>query len=421
MNAHIWSLGDRTLPTNPAGKWPRFVEHRLPSIVLSLLIATLITVVILPHVLVTVPSGHVGVLWKRFDHGTVLDPRQLRGEGLHLIWPWDRLFLYDLRVKSLTETYNAISKDGVSLKATLNIRYRLQRNSIPAVQKAIGPDYVELLTPQVASEMRQVVSEYTAEQVYSTARQEIQDKIRAKAIEKLGTKMMEGTSGDESYNVAMQDTIHLYDTLLYGIELPPLVVQAINRKTEQYYIAQEYEFRVEREKRESERKMIEAEGIRNFQQVVSQGISDSYLRWRGVEATLQLAQSDNSKVVIIGGGKDGLPIILGNTDQPPRAPGASPTRAGGEERMTAPTPAVRLERTPSGGLAMPAEKMPPVDSIPAAAAGPAASAEQPSAPRPQSLLSLPALEAMVWRAMRSLEAKTDSPADAPSERTAADR
>jgi regulator of protease activity HflC (stomatin/prohibitin superfamily) len=413
MNAHIWSLGDR--PTNPAGKWPRFVEHRLPSIVLSLLIATLITVVILPHVLVTVPSGHVGVLWKRFDHGTVLDPRQLRGEGLHLISPWDRLFLYDLRVKSLTETYNAISKDGVSLNATLNIRYRLQRNSIPAVQKAIGPDYVELLTPQVASEMRQVISEYTAEQVYSTARQEIQDKIRAKAIEKLGTKMMEGTSGDESYNVAMQDTIQLYDTLLYGIELPPLIVQAINRKTEQYYIAQEYEFRVEREKRESERKMIEAEGIRDFQQVVSQGISESYLRWRGVEATLQLAQSDNSKVVIIGGGKDGLPIILGNTDQPPRAPGASPTRAGGEERMTAPTPAVRLERTPSGGLAMPAEKMPPMDSTAAAAGNPAApSAAQQSEPR--SLIpSLSDIETVILRAMRSAETKTGSPTTSPSD------
>ena len=104
---------------------------------------------------------------------------------------------------------------------------------------------------------------------------------------------------------------------MYGIELPALVVNAINRKIEQYYISEEYKFRVEREKRESERKKIEAEGIREFQQIVSQGISDSYLRWRGIEATLQLSQSTNSKVVIIGSAKDGLPLILGNMDAPP--------------------------------------------------------------------------------------------------------
>src|SRR6266700_4877496 len=112
----------------------------------------------------------------------------------------------------------------------------------------------------------------------------------------------------------MSATFILYDILVTGIELPAAIVAAINRKTEQYYIAEEYKFRVEREKRESERKKIEAEGIRDFQQTVSQGISESYLRWRGIEATLQLSQSTNSKVVIIGSGKDGLPVILGNVD-----------------------------------------------------------------------------------------------------------
>jgi regulator of protease activity HflC (stomatin/prohibitin superfamily) len=422
MTAHIWSLEGRPLPARPEGKWRGFVDQRLPGIVLFLLVATLVAVVVLPHMLVTVPPGEVGVLWKRFGRGTVLDPRQLRGEGLHIIWPWDRLFLYDLKVQSLTETYNAISKDGVSLSATLNIRYRLQRNSIPALQKAIGPDYIKLLSPQVASEMRQVIAEYTAEQVYSIARQEIQDKIRAKALERLGTKMMEGTSGDESYNIAMQDTIHLYDTLLYGIELPPLIVEAINRKTEQYYIAEEYEYRVEREKRESERKVIEAEGIRDFQQIVSQGISDSYLRWRGVEATLQLAQSDNAKIVIIGGGKDGLPVILGNVDtpSPTHARGASPAEdRGGAQRLTAAAPAMPLERTPGTGLAMPAEKVPPLlDSAGGMkpSAGPAASpAGQPAEPR--SLLS--ELETVLLRALRSVEPQAESPPGEASGRPAA--
>jgi hypothetical protein len=93
------------------------------------------------------------------------------------------------------------------------------------------------------------------------------------------------------------------------------VVAAINHKIEQYYISEEYKFRVAREIRESERKKIEAQGISEFQRIVSQGISDSYLRWRAIEATLELSQSDNSKVVIVGSGKDGLPIILGNADK----------------------------------------------------------------------------------------------------------
>src|SRR5258707_9009424 len=135
--------------------------------------------------------------------------------------------------------------------------------------------------------------------------------------------------GEESYRVSMRDTIILYDILVTAIELPAAIVAAINRKTEQYYIAEEYKFRVEREKRESERKKIEAEGIRDFQQTVSQGISESYLLWRGIEATLQLSQSTNAKTVIIGNGKDGLPVILGHGDAPaPPAGEYNPRRTG---------------------------------------------------------------------------------------------
>src|SRR5215510_9618983 len=319
MKAYIWPVDGRPPPTTARNRWRRFVERHLPSLVLYLMVASLLLVVLVPHMVVTVPSGQVGVLWKRFSGGTVLDPRELRDEGLHVIFPWDKLFLYDLRVQSITETYNAISSDGVNLNATLNIRFRLQHDSVPTLHQVVGPNYIKLLGPQIASQMREVIAQYTAEQVYSTARQEIQEKIRELALERLSHKMMERESERASYNVAMRDTIILYDTLLYGIELPAAVVLAINRKTEQYYISEEYKFRVERERRESERKKIEAEGIREFQQTVARGISDSYLRWRGVEATLQLAQSNNSKVVIIGAGRDGLPIILGGMDSPTTA------------------------------------------------------------------------------------------------------
>jgi len=360
MKPHALSLDGMPPATTTRSKWWRLVDRYLPSVVIYLMLVTLVAVVLFPYAAVTVPSGHAGVLWKRFGGGTVLDPRQIREEGLHLIWPWNELFLYDLRLQSVTETYNAISSDGVSLSSTMNIRFRLQRAAAPVIHQALGPNYLQLLVrPGIGSLTREVMAQYTAEQVYSTARQEIQDKIRSLSQDRLSEKMME-REGDEPYRVSLSDTVILYDTLVYGIELPVLVVNAINRKIEQYYISEEYKFRVERERRESERKKIEAEGIREFQQIVSQGISDSYLRWRGIEATLQLSQSTNSKVVIIGSAKDGLPLILGNMAASPAEGRTGAATEGGSawptDTTTAAGPAAESQRTPPAGSATSSEK-----------------------------------------------------------------
>jgi regulator of protease activity HflC (stomatin/prohibitin superfamily) len=358
MKPYLWPDAPPP-PARPRWRW--FIEHYLPMVVIYLMVATLVAIVLYPSMVITVPSGEVGVLWKRFGGGTVLDPRQLKNEGFHLILPWNEVFLYDLRLQSFTESYNAISSDGVNLTATVIVRFRLQRDAVPVLHQAIGPNYVKVLAqPGIGSVTREVIAQYNAEQVYSTARQEIQDKIRSLVEARLSEKMMEHEGDEGSYRVALRDTFILYDILVAGIELPAAIVAAINRKTEQYYIAEEYKFRVEREKRESERKKIEAEGIRDFQQTVSQGITDSYLRWRGIEATLQLSQSTNAKVVVIGSGKGGLPIILGN-DTP--APPARSTPASGndatKESTAAAGPAVRLEKTPASGFATPTEKITP--------------------------------------------------------------
>jgi regulator of protease activity HflC (stomatin/prohibitin superfamily) len=406
MKAYPWPI-DGIPPPTTSPRWRRFIENYLPMVVIYLMVATLVAIVLYPHMVVTVPSGQVGVLWKRFGGGTVLDPRKLKNEGFNLILPWNQVFLYDLRLQSFTESYNAISSDGVSLAATMVVRFRLQRDSVPVLHQAIGPNYERVLVqPGIGSLTRQVIAEYTAEQAYSTARQEIQDKIRSLVEERLSQKMMEhaGEEGEESYSVSMSTIFILYDVLVTGIELPAAIVAAINRKTEQYYIAEEYKFRVEREKRESERKKIEAEGIRDFQQTVSQGISESYLRWRGIEATLQLSQSTNAKVVVIGSGKDGLPIILGNVDSP--APRAGSTPASGNdamntERTTAAGPAVPLEKTPAAGLATPAEKIPPAVSGPSSAATTEAS-------RSWWPFSLSDIEAFLFQAVRPTEPKTEA-------------
>ena len=132
--------------------------------------------------LITVPSGHVGVLWKRFSgpgihcwcilpSGTVLDPSEIRNEGLTIIWPWDKLFIYDLRLQTSTQKFNAISSDGVSVTAEITMRYQLIHDSVPVLHEFVGPGYLQtVLTPQIGSETRSVISKYNAEDVYSTKR-----------------------------------------------------------------------------------------------------------------------------------------------------------------------------------------------------------------------------------------------------------
>ena len=334
---------DDLAPPPPRRGWRRSLLRHLPGLSFIVLLGLLAVVVLWPYVVITVPSGYVGVLWKRFNgldmycwcwvgRGTVLDPRELREEGLHIIWPWDKLYLYNLRLQSTQQTYNAISKDGVNVKAQISVRYQLLHNSVAVLHKFIGPDFLtSVVNPEIGSQARQVISQYTAEAVYTSRAQ----KSLAANLNRLVQPEAMEQPDPKHYNEFLQDAIQILDTLVLSIELPPDIVAAINRQTEQFYMIQEYKFRVEREAEESKRKQIEADGIAAFQKTVSQGISESYLRWRGIEATLLLSQSPNAKVVVIGSGRDGLPIIL---NAEPNAPGAASQSGGsGASSTTAPS------------------------------------------------------------------------------------
>src|SRR5690349_19651535 len=176
MSAYPLSLDGKPPPVKQKvqPRWRRILINNLTGLSLFLMMVLLIGIVLYPYVVVNVPTGHVGVVWKRFRGGTVLDPKQLKNEGFRVIWPWDKLFLYDLGLQSRTDTYTAISKDGVSLTAAINIRFRLKHDSIPQLHQSIGPNFVtSLVVPEIGNRMREVIAEYTAEEVYSTKRQEI--------------------------------------------------------------------------------------------------------------------------------------------------------------------------------------------------------------------------------------------------------
>ncbi len=370
-----WSL-DRAPPPSiqtDHKRW-RFFERHLPNISIGLMVAMLIAAVLYPHMVITVPSGHVGVLWKRFSgpgiycwcilgRGTVLNAKELREEGLHVIWPWDKLFIYNLRLQSTTETYNAISSEGVSLTATMNIRFQLRHNSVAVLHKFIGPAYIaSVIRPEIGSRAREIIANYTAEQVYSTSRSAIEEQIRKSAVEKLAEHLNQLVQPEASeqadpaqYKNQLKSAIDFVDTLVLGIKLPATIVGAINRKTEQFYLVKEYDFRVQREVKESERKQIEANGIAAFQRTIAGGITESYLRWRGIDATLELAKSRNAKIVVIGSGKDGLPIILNNLDTPP------PPEPPPDKTPSTDTPAPP-NKTPTGSSPTPPDKKPPTNS-----------------------------------------------------------
>jgi regulator of protease activity HflC (stomatin/prohibitin superfamily) len=442
------SLDGKPPPPQKKRRWWRFVGRHLAGATFTLMVVFLITVVLWPYVVVTVPTGQVGVLWRRLygidiycmcfvGRGTALDPRELREEGLHLIWPWDKLYFYDLRLQSTTQTYNAISKDGVGVTVQINVRFQLLHNSVAVLHKFIGPGYLNsVVAPEIGSQARQVISQYTAQEVY-TSREAIQEQIHDNAQKSLGAHLnslvqpaaMEALD-PQHYRDFLQGSIQILDTLVLSIELPPAIIAAINRQTEQFYQIQEFKFRVEREAEESKRKQIEANGIAAFQQTVSKGISESYLRWRGIEATLALAQSPNAKIVIIGAGKDGLPIILGNVDTPiasgpPPQPGASgtPPPSGASPAPTDTTSTGATSATPgatpsgsgstetetpagasNGNTATAPQKKPTVDS----SAAPAGSDKRPGSLSPLDLSELQAILSRISEALRPSGSATSS-------------
>jgi regulator of protease activity HflC (stomatin/prohibitin superfamily) len=384
-------------PVPRRGRLWRSIGRNLPGFSILLMATLLLGIVLWPYMVITVPSGQVGVLWHRFlgfdpycwclvDRGTVLNPRELRDEGLHVIAPWNKLFIYDLRLQSKSETYHAISRDGVSVTAQINVRYQLLHDSVGVLHKFVGPDYFDtILSPEIGAQARDVISKYTAQEVY-TSREKIQQEIRDSAQKTLAVKLnklVQPSAMEERdpqhYNDFLASSILILDTLVLGIELPPEIVAAINRQTEQFYMIQEYKYRVEKEAEEAQRKQIEANGIAAFQRTVSQGISDSYLRWQGINATLALAQSPNAKIVVIGSGKDGLPIILGNVDTPTAGtkeptkpptqtiPGAlenGPEMASPPGASSAPDGQQSPLGGPAGGGSPPAHNGPATNSIP---------------------------------------------------------
>lgn len=270
------------------------MEPQQRKIIITLIVSAILLIILWQTATVKIESGEAGVLYKQFGGGTVTDSYYT--EGFHFIAPWNDMFIFNVRNQEQQEVMEALSKNGLTIEMEMSIRFRPVVSDIGTIYQTIGPDYKNVVVlPEVRSAARQIIGRYNPEELYSTKRDFIQDEIYNTVQERLADKH-----------------IYLDAILIRGIELPPNIKEAIEKKLKQEQESKEYEFRIQKETKEAERKRIEAQGIKDFQDIVSEGISDKLLRWKGIEATLDLAKSNNTKVVVIGQGKDGMPIILGN-------------------------------------------------------------------------------------------------------------
>lgn len=351
--------GGRRTVFRRAWQWLRRTARRNSLTFYAFVLAFIFGVMLLaPRIFINIPAGQVGVLWLRFFGGTVTDTSY--SEGIHLIFPWDEMYIYDARLQSNARVYDTISSNGLSMQVDIAVRYRINRDAVGFLHKLVGPHYDDVLVfPEIGSQARELISRYTPEQLYSETRGFIQAQILERLVTQLGSSLLSQSIRGKLVDVE--------DVLIRSVNLPPRVQAAIERKAEQYQAMLEYDFRIAREQKERERKQIEAEGVRDFQTIVAKSITDEYLRLRGIDATMALATSPNSKIIIIGG-KDGLPVILNTGDltaaeRTAKQGSGSPTATEGgadESISTLATPQnARLMDVPPGNAMLPLDRQPP--------------------------------------------------------------
>jgi len=278
-------------------KGPRaWIRRHGFGITITTLLVMLTFVVFWHRIVYTVRSGQEAVLWKRLS-GTQID--LIYKEGTHLIFPWDQLFIYDLRIQTTDYSVPVLSTDGLEIMVEVTVRYHPESKTVPQLHKEVGPEYAErIVFPEVVTAVREVIGRYRPEQLYTLRTDDTQRQIAQRAA-----------------NQARERYVAIDDVLIRRLGLPEMVQQAIQRKLNQEQEALEYEYRIAKERREAQRKDIEADGIVAFQKKVASSITPQLLQWKGVEATLELSKSTNAKMVIVGG-KDGLPLILNTPSGP---------------------------------------------------------------------------------------------------------
>ena len=265
----------------------------VPRVIVFVLLGVISLFIFGSSMFKTIQPGQKGVLFETLGDG--LDKETVYGQGLHIIAPWNNMIVYDVKETETFEKMEVLSSNGLSIKIDLSILHHPVHDRIGYLHDNLGENYLEkIIKPAVRSVTREVIGNYLPEELYNSKRKEIEDEIFAK-----------------TQDIVSEKDITLPAIYIRDVTLPQTLVSAIEQKLKQEQESLEYEFKIDKAKKEAERKEIEANGIAEFQRIVNKTITPQLLKWKGVEATQEIAKSTNSKVIVIGNGDGDLPIILG--------------------------------------------------------------------------------------------------------------
>ena len=244
--------------------------------------------------IVVIPAGHVGVK----DFFGNVSPNTL-SPGLGIVVPFTKVIKMSTQTMEVMEVADTPSKEGLIINLDVSLLYRLDPKKAAEIYKTVGTNYREVIVePQLRSSIREVTASYEAKAMYSAERERVANEIMGLYVK-----------------VTKDRGIITDQLLLRKIGLPATLTAAIQEKLKREQESEQMKFVLQKEQQEAERKRIEAQGLSDFQKIVSQGISAQLLEWKGIEATEKLAASQNTKIVVIGNPKNGLPLILGSDKQ----------------------------------------------------------------------------------------------------------
>lgn len=239
-----------------------------------------------------VPSGHKGVFFATFGGGTEFGT--IYGEGFNWHFPWNRMIVYRTQIQESKENLTVLSSDGATIRMEVSILYNPDPEHLDSLQVIVGEGYYsDIVAPNIRGIARGVAGRYKPEEIYSTKREELASEITSELTAEVAKRW-----------------IIIQNVLVRDVQIPAKISEAINFKLAADQEAQKMKFTIQKERLEAERKRIEARGVADFQKIVAAGLTPSYLKWKGIEATERIAKSPNSKVIIIGNSSQSMPIIL---------------------------------------------------------------------------------------------------------------
>ncbi|MEN8251107.1 MAG: prohibitin family protein [Bacteroidota bacterium] len=258
-----------------------------------IVITVLFLILFWSRMTVTIDAGHAGVMFRLLGGG--VDTTKTFDEGFHFMSPLNKMIIYETRQQEIAEEMNVLSSNGLEISVDVSAWYKPEYKNVGLLHSRIGKDYLRrIVIPSLRASARSVIGRYTPEQIYSTKRDVIQEEIY-----------------DEAKSILDDKYVDLTQILIRSIILPPTIKSAIEGKLKQEQESLEYEFKLEKAQKEAERQRIDAEGKAKANEILSASLTDKILREKGISATLELAKSPNTKIVVIGNSKDGMPLILG--------------------------------------------------------------------------------------------------------------